>query len=75
MDSRIDKALGKLSVVEKRVLGQALIGSAETQAFATLITDAQRQELRDRLAFHRAYPHEPTLTLAQIKSKLLSRVH
>lgn len=35
------------------------------------LTDAQRAELRARLAHHRANPGEPGITLQALKAKLL----
>jgi len=37
---------------------------------AAAVTDAQRRELRFRLAHHRAYPDEPTMPLAEIRKSL-----
>ena len=37
------------------------------------LSDAQRDELRARLAHHRAHPDEPGVTLDDIRRKLISR--
>lgn len=75
MSIHLQQALETLSIADKRALGEALIDSAESEAFAPLITDAQRVELRARLAHHRAHPDEPGMTLAQLKAKLISDAH
>jgi len=75
MNTPISQALEKLSIAEKRALGEALIASSESEASAPLISDAQRAELRDRLAYHRAHPEEPGVTVAQIRAKLVASVH
>lgn len=75
MDITLNQALEKLSIAEKRALGGALIGSADSQACAPLITDAQRAELRERLAYHRSHPDESSVSMAQLKVKLLTSIH
>lgn len=75
MITTLNQALEKLSIAEKRALGEALIGSADSQACAPLITDAQRAELRERLAYHRAHPDEPSVNLVQLKAKFLTSIH
>lgn len=72
MDTHLYEELEHLSVAEKRSLGEALIVSAESEASAALITEAQRTELRSRLTHHRANPDEPGVSFAQLKTKLLS---
>jgi putative addiction module component (TIGR02574 family) len=42
-------------------------------AAAPELSDAQRDELRARLAHHRAHPDEPGVTLDDIRRKLTSR--
>ena len=71
MNTHLSEELEHLSVAEKRSLGEALIVSAESEASAPLITEAQRTELRSRLAHHRSSPDEPGITFPQLKSKLL----
>ena len=75
MNVNLYHELENMSVAEKRVLGEALIVSAESEASAPLITEAQRTELRARLAYHRAHPDEPGITVAQLKAKLLTTAH
>jgi putative addiction module component (TIGR02574 family) len=72
MNTHLYEELEHLSSAEKRSLGEALIVSAESEASAPLITEAQRTELRSRLAYHRANPGEPGVTFLQLKKKLLS---
>ena len=73
MNARIAQELQHLSAAEKHALGEALIGSAYSEASASLITDAQRAQLRARLALHRANPNEPGLTFSQLKAQLLGK--
>jgi putative addiction module component (TIGR02574 family) len=75
MSTHLYQALENLSIADKRALGEALIDSAQSEAFAPLITNAQRAELRARLAHHRAHPDEPGMTLAQLKAKLTLAAH
>ncbi len=75
MSTHLYQELENLSIAEKRALGEALIVSAESEASAPLITEAQRAELGARLANHRANPDEPGVTVAQLKAKLLTAVH
>ena len=73
MNARIAQELQHLSAAEKHALGEALIGSADSEASASLITDAQRAQLRARLAQHRANPNEPGLSFSQLKAQLLGK--
>lgn len=75
MSHHLYQELGNLSIAERRALGEALIVSAESEASAPLITEAQRAELRARLAYHRAHPDEPGMTVAQLKAKLVPAAH
>ena len=70
MNARLNQELEQLSAAEKRALGEALIGSAESEASAPLLSDAQRAELRARLAYHRAHPDEPGVTFEELKATL-----
>lgn len=72
MNMHLYEELEHLSIAERRSLGEALIDSAESEASASLITEAQRAELRSRLAYHRANLDEPGVTFAQLKDKLLT---
>jgi putative addiction module component (TIGR02574 family) len=71
MTAHIYDELQHLSAAEKRALGEALIVSADSEASAPLVTDAQRCELRSRLAHHRTEPEEIGVTFAQLKAKIL----
>jgi putative addiction module component (TIGR02574 family) len=72
MNARLFQELEHLSTAEKRALGEALIVSADSEASAPLVTDAQRAELRSRLAYHRANSGEPGVIFSQLKAKLLA---
>lgn len=72
MNAHLIEQLEHLSIAEKRLLGEALIDSAESEASAPLVTDSQRTELRSRLAYHRANPDETGVTFSQLKAKLLA---
>ena len=65
--------LERLSIEERRLLGEALVASADTEASAPLITDAQRSELAARLAHHRTHPGEPGVTFSELQAELLAR--
>jgi putative addiction module component (TIGR02574 family) len=56
--------------MDKAALLEELKRLASEQAAAPLLSDAQRQELRSRLAHHRARPDEPGVTLEDIRRKL-----
>lgn len=71
MRAQIADELIHLSAAEKRELGEALIASADAEAGTSPITEAQRAELRARLAHHRANPSEAGVTLQELKAKLL----
>lgn len=75
MNTHLYEELEHLSIAEKRSLGEALIISAESEASAPLVTEAQRAELRSRLACHRANPDEQGMTFAELKAKLLTSSH
>ena len=73
MRAQLADELIHLSPAEKRELGEALIASAEADADGPpQLTDAQRTELRARLAHHRANPGERGVTMQELKAKLLS---
>ena len=72
MNAHPYQELGHLSIAEKHLLGEALIVSADSEASAPLITDAQRSELGARLAYHRANPAEPGVPFSQLKAQLLA---
>ncbi|MDP1692066.1 MAG: addiction module protein [Burkholderiaceae bacterium] len=71
MHPQIADELIHLSAADKRELGEALIASAEAEVGARSVSDAQRAELRARLAHHRAQPEEPGVTLQELRVKLL----
>lgn len=72
MRAQLADELIHLSPAEKRELGEALIASADADAAGPRqLTEAQRTELRARLAHHRANPGEPGVTLQELKAKLL----
>ena len=73
MRPQIANELVQLSPAEKRELGEALIASAESETGARAISDAQRAELRARLAHHRAHPDAPGVTLQELKARLLGQ--
>lgn len=75
MNTHIFEELESLSIADKRALGEALIMSADSEASLPLTTDAQRAELRARLAHHRANPNEPGLSFAQLKAHWLAVSH
>ncbi|MBI5907082.1 MAG: addiction module protein [Burkholderiales bacterium] len=72
MNAHPYQELERLSIAEKRLLCEALIVSADSEASAPFTTEAQRSELRTRLAYHRANPGEPGVTLSQLKDQLLA---
>ncbi|MDO9314579.1 MAG: addiction module protein [Burkholderiaceae bacterium] len=72
MKAQIVEELIDLSPAEKRELGEALIASADSESSSAIVTDAQRAELRARLAHHRAHPDEPGVTFQELKAKLLA---
>jgi len=72
MRAQLADELIHLSPAEKRELGEALIASADADAAGPRqLTDAQRTELRARLAHHRTNPGELGVTMQELKTKLL----
>jgi putative addiction module component (TIGR02574 family) len=67
------KELEQLSAHERLELAYGLLDSVLHDAAAPELSDAQRDELRARLAHHRAHPDEPGVTLDDIRRKLTSR--
>jgi putative addiction module component (TIGR02574 family) len=59
--------LEKLDPDERLRLASDLLDSVAQSASSTPITEAQRRELRRRLAEYRANPNEPVVTLADIR--------
>lgn len=74
MNAKIYQELQQLTAAEKHALGEALIGSADTQA-SSPISPAQSAELQKRLAHHRANPNEPGASFAELKARLQSKTH
>jgi len=72
MNARLYEELEQLSAAEKRALGEALIVSADSETGAMALSEAQRAELRARLAYHRANPGEAGVTFAQLKARFLA---
>lgn len=72
MKAQIVEELIDLSPAEKRELAEALIASADSESSAPAVSEAQRAELRARLAHHRAHPNEPGITFQELKAKLLA---
>jgi putative addiction module component (TIGR02574 family) len=69
MNTHLYEELEHLSIAEKRSLGEALIISAESEASAPLVSEAQRTELHSRLTYHRDHPDEPGMTFSELKAK------
>jgi putative addiction module component (TIGR02574 family) len=69
VNSTLYDEIVKLDAATRFQLAQDLLDSVASETFATPLTPEHRAELRDRLAHHRAHPDEPTVTLAEIKSK------
>jgi putative addiction module component (TIGR02574 family) len=69
MNSTLYDEIVKLDAATRFQLAQDLLDSVASEAFATPLTAEQRAELQDRLAHHHAHPDEPTVTLAEIRSK------
>jgi putative addiction module component (TIGR02574 family) len=67
------KELEQLSRHERLELAYGLLDSVLHDAAAPELSDAQRNELRVRLAHHRAHPDEPGVTLDEIRRKLVGR--
>lgn len=75
MNIHLYQELERLSIAEKRALGEVLILSAESEAVAPPVSAAQRAELLARLAHHRAHFDESGMTFAELKAQLLSASH
>jgi len=67
------KELEQLTSHERLELAYGLLDSVLHDAEAPPLSNAQRQELRDRLAHHRAHPDEPGVTLDDIRRRLTAR--
>lgn len=64
--------LEKLDATERLRLAYDLLDSVAQSEVARPITEAQRQELRRRLADYRANPDEAVMTLADIRREVVS---
>jgi putative addiction module component (TIGR02574 family) len=62
--------LEQLTSRERLELAYGLLDSVLHDATAPALSDAQRDELRARLAHHRAHPEEPVVTLDDIRRRL-----
>jgi putative addiction module component (TIGR02574 family) len=74
MEMQIYQQLESLSAAQKIQLGEVLIESAHDQMSDHYISDAQRTELRARMAYHEAHPDEPTVTHEELVAQLKQRV-
>jgi len=63
--------LEQLSPRERLELAYGLLDSVLHDESAPPLSDAQRRELRERLAHHRSEPGEPGVTLDAIRRKLV----
>jgi putative addiction module component (TIGR02574 family) len=70
MNSTLYDEIVRLDAATRFQLAQDLLDSVASETFATPLTPEHRAELRDRLAHHKAHPDEPTVTLADIKSRV-----
>ena len=73
MNARTSLELEQLTLAERQALGEALLASAESEASAPFISEAQRAELRARVAYHAAHPEEGGITLDALEAKLKAR--
>ena len=65
--------LERLTSHERLELAYGLLDSVLHDATAPELSDAQRTELRARLAHHRAHRDEPGVTLDDIRRRLIHR--
>ena len=70
MSSSLYDEIVKLDAATRFQLAQDLLDSISSEAFSPPVTDDQRNELRARLAYHRANVDEETVSLVDIKAKL-----
>lgn len=70
MNKALIDQLAALSSDERLQVAYGLLDSVIEERETPTLSDAQRQELRERLAHHRAHPNEPTMTLAEIRESL-----
>ena len=74
MNTQIYQELESLSAAEKIQLGETLIESARDQLSDHYLSDAQRHELRARMAYHREHPDEPGVSYEQLVVQLRQSV-
>jgi putative addiction module component (TIGR02574 family) len=65
--------LEQLTARERLEPAYGLLNSVLHDATAPPLNDAQRNELKARVAHHRAHPDEPAVTLDDIRRKLTGR--
>ena len=70
MNSNLYDEIAKLDAATRLQLAQDILDSVARDTFSPPVTDAQRSELRTRLAHHREHPEEETVSLSDIKAKL-----
>ena len=70
MSSSLYDEIVKLDAATRFQLAQDLLDSISSEAFSPPVTDDQRNELRARLAYHRANTDEETVSLVDIKAKI-----
>lgn len=63
--------LARLTSRERLELAYGLLDSVLHDQSAPPISDAQKHELRERLAHHRAHPNDSVVTLEDIRRKLV----
>lgn len=69
MNSTLYEEIVKLDAAARFQLAQDLLDSVASEAFATPVTAEQQEDLQVRRAHHRAHPDEPTVTLAEVKTR------
>lgn len=70
MNKVLAAELEKLGADERLKLAYDLLDSVAQQEAARPITEAQRVELRRRLADYRDHPEQPVVTLSDIRREL-----
>jgi putative addiction module component (TIGR02574 family) len=63
--------LARLTSRERLELAYSLLDSVLHEQAVPPISDAQKHELRERLAHHRAHPNDSVVTLEDIRRKLV----
>ena len=70
MQAPMSAELAHLPAIERLQLAQDLIASVTSEQEGFVSSDAQRFAAKERLAHYLAHPHEPTLTLGQIRASV-----